>query len=201
MLEPRSALADALTHDGRAGADGQRRLRLGELRPPGILEIAAFTTTWTDFQNAIRPVLIASLPIRIGEVLSGTGLRLLKTGAQRYWIFTDDPENLWRELKDSVAPGIGTITPLLHSRTRIVIEGDAARQLLAKGIALDFHPDVFGIDQFALTALHHSPILIHRSMRDRYELYAMRTFARSVWDWMTDAALALGWDVFTGEGK
>ena len=48
------------------------------------------------------------------------------------------------------------------------------------------------IGQFALTGIHHTPVLVHRSGEQRYEIYAMRTFALSVWEWLSDAALPLG---------
>jgi sarcosine oxidase gamma subunit len=33
--------------------------------------------------------------------------------------------------------------------------------------------------------------------RDRFEIYAMRTFALTVWDWLADAALEFGYEVVT----
>jgi sarcosine oxidase subunit gamma len=120
---------------------------------------------------------------------------LLKTGAEQYWVITNDGDDLSLVLQAAVAPDIGSITPLSHSRTCIFIEGVAARELLARGIALDLHPDVFGVGQFALTGLHHTPIVIHRSGESRYELFALRTFARSVWEWLTDAALSPGYEI------
>ena len=88
---------------------------------------------------------------------------------------------------------------LTHSRTRIFIEGNRAADLLRKGVPLDFHPEVFKPGQAALTGLHHTPVLIHRIRADRFELYAMRSFALSVWEWLTDAALEFGYDVASEE--
>ena len=87
------------------------------------------------------------------------------------------------------------MTALSHSRTRVVIEGACARAVLRKGIPLDFDPDVFRVDQAALTGLHHTPILVHRAGADRYEIYAMRSFALGVWEWLIDAALEYGYDI------
>jgi sarcosine oxidase subunit gamma len=90
---------------------------------------------------------------------------------------------------------VGAVTSRSHSRTRIVIDGACARDVLRKGIPLDFDPDVFRVDQAVLTGVHHTPVLIHRAAADRYELYAMRSFALSVWEWLTDAALEYGYDI------
>jgi sarcosine oxidase subunit gamma len=148
-----------------------------------------------ELESAVRPILNADLPKRIGEIVNVDGRRLLKTGAEQYWIIMPEGDDRSCSLQAAVAPGIGMVTPLSHSRTCLFIEGVAASELSARGIALDFHPDVFGVGQFALTGLHHTPVLIHRSGENRYELFAMRTFALSVWEWLTDAALSFGYEI------
>jgi heterotetrameric sarcosine oxidase gamma subunit len=195
VFERHSALAGALTLGGRDGTDGQRRLRIGEARGWGLVQIAAFTTALTELESAVRPVLNAELPKRIGEVVNVEGRRLLKTGSEQYWIIMTDGDDVARRLLDAVNPAIGAVTLLSHSRTCIFIEGAAVRGLLAAAIPLDFHPDVFDVGQFALTGLHHTPVLIHRSGHNRFEIFVMRTFARSVWEWFTDAALSMGYEV------
>jgi heterotetrameric sarcosine oxidase gamma subunit len=40
-----------------------------------------------------------------------------------------------------------------------------------------------------MTGLHHTPVLLHCTAEQRFELYAMRTFAMNVWEWLEDAAL------------
>jgi methylglutamate dehydrogenase subunit D len=196
VFERQSALANALTSRGQNGRDGRRQLRIGEARGWSLLQVAAFATTLTELETALKPVLRADLPQRVGEVVNADGRRLLKTGAHQFWIITRVDDDFASTLRAAVAPTIGAVTPLSHSRTRIVIDGPPARDVLAMGIALDLHPDVFRIDSFALTGLHHTPILVHRSGENRYELYVMRTFAQSIWDWLTDAALPLGYEVF-----
>ena len=42
MAERRSALASVLAKGGRDGADGTRRLRLGEIRGWSLVQVAAF---------------------------------------------------------------------------------------------------------------------------------------------------------------
>ena len=197
MFERQSALAAALTQGGRDGADGQRQLRIGEARGWSLVQMAAFATTVTEFQDAVRPVIDADLPKQVGAVMEVARGRLLKTGMEQYWLIMPEGDDHSRSLLAAVAPDIGAVTPLSHSRTCIVIEGAAAREVLAKGIAIDFHPDVFGIGQFVLTGLHHTPVLIHRSGENCYELYAMRTFALSVWEWVIDAALPFGYQIVT----
>jgi sarcosine oxidase subunit gamma len=195
MLERQSALASALSRGGRDGVGNARRLRLGEVRDWPLVQIAAFASTLSELEQAVKPLLGIVLPTIIGEVVTDGARRLMKTGPEQFWIVGPAADDMAARLQAAVAPTIGAVTTLSHSRTRIFVEGDAARELLAKGIPLDFHPEVFRVDQFALTGLHHTPVLLHRSGENRFEIYAMRTFALSVWEWLTDAALPFGYEV------
>jgi Sarcosine oxidase, gamma subunit family len=87
--------------------------------------------------------------------------------------------------------GIGEVcvTPLSSSRTRIALEGENARAVLAKLSAIDFHPKQFKAGMFVQSAIHHTPALIHCLEENAFHIYAMRTFGLSVWEALTDAAL------------
>jgi heterotetrameric sarcosine oxidase gamma subunit len=195
VFERYSVLADAVKASGRDGAEGLRRLRIGEFRGWVLVQVAAFATTHAQLQLSLRAVLNGDLPTRVGDVVHVDGRRLLKTAAEQYWIITREDDGILPGLQSAIPPQIGAITSLSHSRTCIFVEGSAARELLAKGVPLDFHPDSFRVDQFALTGLHHSPVLIHRSAGDLYEIYALRTYGLSVWEWLIDAALPFGYEV------
>ena len=195
MLERRSALANVLDKGGRDGADGRRRLTLGERLGWSLVQIAGFPSTLAELDAVTAPLLGASLPMHVGEAVPAGGRQVLKTGPEQFWILGPDADEFASQLQSALAPEIGSVTPLSHSRTCIVVEGGAAQALLSKGIPLDFHPEVFRVGQFAQTGLHHTPVLVWRSARDRYEIFALRTFARSVSEWLADAALPLGYEV------
>lgn len=159
----------------------------GEVRGWALVQAAAFNATHTEFRQSLRAVLGSELPAAIGEVVRINGRRLLKTGAEQYWIITPEADDIIPNLQEAVAAPVGAITSLSHSRTCVFIEGPQAAAILAKGVPLDFHPDAFRIDHFALTGIHHTPVLIHRSAQDRFEIYALRTYALTVWEWLSDA--------------
>jgi hypothetical protein len=79
------------------------------------------------------------------------------------------------------------VTELSSSRTRIEISGAPARDLLAKCAAIDFH--TMKPNAFVMTGIHHVPVLIHCVDAATFHLYVMRTFALSIWDYITDAAV------------
>jgi len=196
MLDRQSALAAALRQPGRSGSDGNPALRLGEVRGWNLVQVAGFAATASEMEKVVGAALgVPSLPPTIGKVGEAGARRIFRTGPEQFWVTAPVADSLATRLQEVVPATMGAVTSLSHSRTRIFIEGEPAREVLARSIPLDFHPSAFVIGQFALTGIHHTPVLVHRSGEQRYEIYAMRTFARSVWEWLTDAALPFGYEV------
>jgi heterotetrameric sarcosine oxidase gamma subunit len=84
------------------------------------------------------------------------------------------------------------VTPLSSARCRIRVEGDKARTGAIPGrTAVDFDAKAFKPGQFVMTGIHHTPVLIHCVEADAFHVYAMRSFAQAVWEWLTDAAEGL----------
>jgi methylglutamate dehydrogenase subunit D len=159
----------------------------GESRGWALVQAAAFNSTHEEFRRAMHSLLGGDLPANIGEVFHINGRQILKTGAEQYWIITRDSDDIVPGLQQAVPARLGAITSLSHSRTCIFVEGVHAAAVLAKGVPLDFHPEVFRVDHFALTGIHHTPVLIHRTAENRYDIYALRTYATTVWEWLIDA--------------
>jgi methylglutamate dehydrogenase subunit D len=172
------------------GLEASVGTRIGESRGWTLVQAAAFPATHSEFREAMRSQLGADLPTRVGDVARVNGRLLLKTGAEQYWIIARAEDGVVLPTIPphlAIPPAMGAITDLSHSRACMFVEGADAGAVLAKGVPLDFHPDCFRIDEFALTGLHHMPVLIHRCAGQRYELYALRTYALSVWEWLADA--------------
>jgi heterotetrameric sarcosine oxidase gamma subunit len=169
MLDRRSALASARPYASPV-------LQIGEARGFSLLQIAGPA-------KAISPI-TGKLPAKVGVVTKNDGRILMRTGENQFWIIGPENDGIAAKLD-----GIAIPTPLSHSRTRIFIDGAPARDVLSKVIPLDFHPTVFKSGMFAMTGIHHTPVLVHCMSENRFEIYALRTFALSVYDWLTDAAL------------
>jgi len=173
MLDRRSALATVAPYRSDA-------LQLGEARGFSLLQAAVFSRADEKEISNIT----GKLPAKVGAALEAGGRTLMRLGARQFWCIGAEDDDLADKLMNVCA-----VTPLSHSRTRIFLEGAPSRDVLAKGMALDFHEAAFKPGEFAMTGLHHTPLLVHCVSRHRFELYALRTFAVSVWDWLTDAAL------------
>ena len=169
MLDRRSALASAKPYASPV-------LQIGEAREFSLLQVAGTA-------KAITPI-TGKLPNKIGVATQSDGRILMRTGENQFWLIGPENDDIATKLSD-----LAIVTPLSHSRTRMFIEGAPGRDVLAKGIPLDFHPTVFKTGTFAMTGVHHTPVLVHCVNENRFEIYALRTFALSVYDWLTDAAL------------
>jgi methylglutamate dehydrogenase subunit D len=169
MLERRSALATAKPYKSDV-------LQMGEVRGFSLTQIAGL-------DGAIGAI-AGKLPANVGTAIESGGRTIMRVGPEQFWFAGPETDDLAMRLASRCA-----VTPLSHSRTRIFIDGAPARDVLAKGIPLDFHDSAFGPGMFAMTGLHHTPVLVHCVSESRFELYALRSFAMSVWDWLTDAAL------------
>jgi heterotetrameric sarcosine oxidase gamma subunit len=173
MLERRSALATAHPFAWAA-------LSLGEVHNFTLTQVAGFAK---DYEAGIAEI-TGPLPQANDQAIESNGRTIFRTGPLTFWCVGPDQDDLATRLA-----GKAMITPLSSSRTRISIEGRAARDVLRKGIPLDLHESVFTPGKFAQTGVHHTPVLLHCMGAERFELYAMRTFALNVWEWLEDAAL------------
>jgi len=146
--------------------------------------------------RAVASACGAAASIYMGEVVRSGDLMLLRTGPEQIWVIgPGDALAIEPAIRASVTPATGSVLSLSHSRTRMFIEGPRARDVLAKDIAVDLDPAVFGVGRFVLTGFDHTPVLLHRIAADRYELYAMRTFAQTVWERLADAAVEFGYEI------
>lgn len=168
MLERRSALASASPYNSSS-------LRIQESPDFTLTQVSGLTP---DFEKKFKTV-IGSLPDRVGIASTCDGRTILRTGPSHVWIIAS-------EVEDYTAAG--AVTPLSGSRTRILVDGPPSRDVLAKGIPLDLHISVFKPGHFAMSGLHHTPVLVHCIGEHTFHVYALRTFALSVWDWLLDAA-------------
>ena len=184
MFERHSALAGVPTE---SLAGGGASVKLGEVRGFSLVQVAAFPNTWAALAKAVDEIL-GAVPEKPGQSRVIHDRLLFRTGSEQFWVVSGANEDPTETLRGAVRADVGTVNSLSHSRTRIFVEGPGARQVLGTGIAVDLHPMLFPVGAVALTGAHHTPVVLHRVGAERYELYALRTFAVWIWDWLTDAA-------------
>ncbi|WP_020497385.1 sarcosine oxidase subunit gamma [Sciscionella marina] len=94
---------------------------------------------------------------------------------------------------EALGPVSGSVLDLSANRTTIEISGARAREVLAKGCALDLHPRVFGEGHCAQTLIGKTQVLLWQyGNAPDYRILVRASFANYLADWLLDAA-ASGW--------
>jgi len=198
MPELRSALSSHIA-SGRFGAPGEQ-LVFSE-QPLGTL--IQFSGWRGSFETAARPVMT-----RLG--LDGIGAFDRAQASDKALAFRIAPERLLLRLASAsdwaaIAPGIDAAqTPMLdlsHSRTVLRAAGAAARDLMARLMPIDFDAQAFAPGQFVQSGIHSTGVLVHRAADEGgapvFDIYMPRSFAASLWDFVTQTALPFGYRMET----
>lgn len=149
-----------------------------------IVEEGGFTLTQVaGFEKAFEKDLAAAigkLPAKVGATHVNDICTVMRVAPQQFWCIGAAalPE----------LPASCLVTPLSSARCRIKLDGEKARTVLSRAAAVDFGAKAFKPGQFAMTGIHHTPVLIHSTAADTFHVYALRTFALGVWEWLVDAA-------------
>ena len=173
MLERVSALAAATPYKSSV-------LDIAEARGFTLIQVAGLD----DGFEAKLTAVIGVVPAKFGTVAEHEGRSVMRIGPAQFWIIAPDTDDIAASLQGHCA-----VTPLSHGRTRIRLDGAPAREILSKLMPLDFHSSVFKPGNFAMTGIHHTPVTVHCTAENRFNLYVLRTFAQNVWEVVTDAAL------------
>ena len=146
-----------------------------------LSEAAGFSLTQVAGDDKALKKVLGKLPAKVGAVIEQDGRSLLRVAAKQFWV-----------LGETVEAGEGVyVTPLSSGRTRVLLEGSRARDVLAACALIDFEAGLFKPGQFVMTGIHHTPVLIHCIGDDSFHIYALRTFALNVWEWLCDVAEGL----------
>ena len=153
-----------------------------------IAERPGFTLTQVagldgDFGSKLSAV-VGALPEKVSQAQTNGERTLFRIGPAQFWIVGPETDDAAARLHGQCA-----VTPLTSSRTRIAIAGTPAREVMAMLAPVDVYPTVFAPGTVALTGIHHTPVTIHCTGDNAFDVYVMRTFARDVWDAITDAGL------------
>jgi sarcosine oxidase subunit gamma len=170
----RSALA-ALYREGSHGAEPG--VTLAERRPGEILQIS----TWTDATE------IAGVALPAANRASTTGaITAIWIGPRRWLLVGEGAARL-------VAGSGAVLVDQSHSRTLVRVAGPRHRDVLAKGAGIDIGR--FEEGAAAVTLLGHVSVVLHAIAEDAVDVYAPRSLALTLWEWLLDAGSEYGYTV------
>jgi sarcosine oxidase subunit gamma len=147
------------------------------------------------FLSAVTEALAVGLPLAPNTVadLSHGALRVLWLGPDEWLVVAEDSIDLGGKLETIVADRHAAASDVSESRTILKLAGSRARDVLAKGWALDLHRRVFAPGQCAQSALAKVHIILHQTDEaPEYEIYVHRSYAEYLWAWLEDAGAEYG---------
>ena len=200
MLKSRSALESYRVHAGVDGADGRgAALRLGEITLTHLIQIGVYPGGAARVAAGVLSILGGPLPdSSICAAVKGDHL-IMRIALDQYWVLGGEDSVLEERLRSAIPTDAGCVTSLDGARTRLLVEGQGARALLSRLVAIDLDPTVLPVNGFAQTGIHHVGGLLLRVSEDRYEFFALRTFAASTWEVLLDAARPFSYEIVLPE--
>lgn len=194
MFERRSSLPEWPDAGGRDGVDGDRRLRIGEVRGTSLVQIGWWPAVRAACAAAVVRACGCEPPASPRAATDRGAHRLYRIAPDQIWVATHDPGLPAALLREVGATG-SAVTLLTDARVRLAIDGSAAKALLSRLVPLDLRDASFPVGAFAQTGVHHAPVLLDRIGAERYDLYVLSTYAVSTWEWALDQALPFGYDL------
>lgn len=193
MLEKSSALA-AHYHTGPAGdigADG-RGVTLHEIRDAGLWQVSGWPEAMEAAGERLAGIVGAeAAPGPLKSVAGAKGM-LIRVQPFVWWLTRADAATAAEAV--AIDAEQGTALDLSHSRTVVRIEGRRARDLLNRGLSTDLRPANFSQGSFAGGAIHQVGVHLHHR-EDGYDLYIPRSFAVTLWEFLTETAAQWGYEV------
>lgn len=159
----------------------------------GVREIAFATQVGVrlhpgDGGERIHGALGFALP-RLPNTVEGDGERRALWLGPDEWLLVGPPEeDLEARLAAALPRELGSVVDVSANRALIELGGPQARDVLAKGCALDLHPRAFSPGRCAQTLLARANVILEQTAPETYLLYVRPSFAGYVAAWLLDAS-------------
>jgi sarcosine oxidase subunit gamma len=195
-LASRSALY-GLGAPGRFGKpDGHAGVTIAERTGLGLATVAARKGQDDGLKASVRETYGVALPLT-ATVANGNDMSFIGTGPGQ-WLAVSGSlghETLAEELA-STLQGLASISDQSSGRAVVRISGPRARDVLAKGLAIDLDPRVFGAGSAATSTISHMGVLVWREGEaETYDVALFRSVTESFWRWLTASAAEFGYEV------
>ncbi len=181
MADVRSALVDALPIRRDA-------LEIVEVAGRDLVQLAGWPASFGRATAKLAELTGYPAPGDTRRAITRGSATSFRVGPERLWLAAPTGAISISSLRQAFAADEAVIAELGHARTVLRVTGSAAPELLARCVAVDLDPVVFPPGAFAQTPLHQVGVLLHRVDRDAFDLYVPRSYALSVWDWLSAIA-------------
>lgn len=154
---------------------------------------------------AVGAVIGIDLPVKPNTTQRGGGTTALWLGPNEWLLVVPgEADAIAAELSSAMSGILHAVNNVSDSRTALLLTGNSARDLLAKGTSLDVHSSVFKPGDCAQSTLALTHMLLHQLAEAEaggpvYEIYVHRSFADYAWRWLERAAAEYGFAVVDGK--
>jgi sarcosine oxidase subunit gamma len=136
------------------------------------------------FVLAVHQALGLDLPVQACTTVANHRLRVVWVGPDDWFVF--GPQGEQAKLAEALRLALGeqhaAVTDVSSGYFVVSLAGLSARDLLAQGCPMDFHPNAFHVDQAATTHFHKVGITVWKSGEaSRFELLVRRSFIDHFW--------------------
>lgn len=147
------------------------------------------------FTRAVASVIDLEPPRAPNTSASGLFASILWLGPDEWLVVseTQSGEELLARLRQALQGLHAAVTEVGSGRIVYAVAGMHAREVLAKGCAIDLHPRAFGPGRCAQTLLAKAAVLLHqRAPEPAFDVYVGRSYADYLWAWLDEAAREYG---------
>lgn len=196
MPEQQSALAASYKVGPIGVVSGTPSVEIHERLAPSLVQISGWPDSFNSACDKLKGALDIEIPGDLTRAVTHNDKSVFRVGPERLWLTGPSDDQALQSFDESILGEEGCLTDISHSRTVIRISGPATRTLLNRGLPVDLDNEVFPVGAFAQSAIHHIPVLVHRTDSDDqcciFDVYISREYAVTFWEWLIEAAQALG---------
>lgn len=195
-LASRSAL-QGIALPGRYGAtDGEAGVMIAERANLGLATVAARKGQDEQLKARVREAYGIDVPSG-PQVVHGKDVSFMGTGPEEWFAVSESlgnealAEDLAAKLK-----GLASVSDQSSGRAVVRVSGPRARDVLAKGLAVDLDPRVFPSGSAATSTISHMGVVLWRGGDgDDFDIALFRSVSESFWRWLTASAAEFGYEV------
>ena len=191
----RQSALDGQIESGRFGnCKTEPGIFIEENHPLSIVQLETREPPQKDFLNVIQNLFNFDVPLAPNTSKVSDKTRIIWTGPNRWLIVEPETRDLTSLIKSQIKETSFSIVDLSHARSSIEIDGLMTRDLLLKGAAIDFHPEVFLVNHCVQTTFFNLSALICCLDENRFNIFIARGFALDLWRMVQEAAEEFGYE-------